>query len=129
MKEKAIELDTAAREGGDTSTASKEETTEEVPEQDDDDQHGPKYKAIMAALQLLKPTHVKLIDNSHQHAGHAGNDIDGESHFELQIVAEAFDGLNLVERHKLIYMILGDLMPQIHALQIRSLTPEEAARS
>jgi BolA protein len=52
--------------------------------------------------------------------------MDGESHFELQIVAEAFDGLNLVKRHKLIYMILGDLMPQIHALQIQSLTPDEA---
>ena len=99
----------------------------EAPESESEsNEHGPKYNAIINALQALKPSSLTLIDNSHQHAGHAGNDMDGESHFELQIVAEAFEGLNLVKRHQLIYMILGEIMPQIHALQIQSLTPEEA---
>lgn len=129
MKRKALALDAAAREAGEGATAepssdASDEETSTVPSADPN--QGPKYNAIVAALQALKPTSLVLIDNSHQHAGHAGNDMDGESHFELQIVAEAFEGLNLVKRHQLIYMILGDLMPQIHALQIQSLTPTEA---
>ena len=87
----------------------------------------PKYDAIIAALQPLQPVQLELVDNSHQHAGHAGASPEGESHFDLYIVADAFDGLNLVKRHKLVYMMLGDLMPRIHALQIRAQTPAEAA--
>jgi sulfur transfer protein SufE/stress-induced morphogen len=89
---------------------------------------GSKYDAMLQALQMLKPTHIDLVDNSHQHAGHAGNDMDGESHFDLYIVSEAFEGLNLVKRHKLVYMMLGEIMPRIHALQIRAQTPTEAAK-
>lgn len=134
IKHKATELDATAREkegAGSKAKASKDadgvtEAEEVAPSPESSSEHGPKYNAIVVALQALKPSTLTLIDNSHQHAGHAGNDIDGESHFELQIVADAFDGLNLVKRHQLIYMILGDLMPQIHALQIQSLTPEEA---
>ena len=133
MKAKALQLDKAARESG-TPEAKKDVT--EVPNEEEDSSfattdsngNGPKYNAIVQALQALKPTKLNLTDNSHQHAGHAGNDIDGESHFDLEILAEAFDGLSLVKRHQLIYMMLGDIMPQIHALQIKSLTPAEAEK-
>jgi stress-induced morphogen len=132
MKLKALELEAAAKEKGDQPTA---ETSEEKAEIESPAEAvvegsggGPKYNAMLAALQALKPSYLSLVDNSHEHAGHAGNDMDGESHFEVSMVAEAFDGLNLVKRHQLIYMILGDLMPQIHALQIQALTPEEAER-
>eukprot|EP00339_Tiarina_fusa_P002070 CAMPEP_0116996352 /NCGR_PEP_ID=MMETSP0472-20121206/185_1 /TAXON_ID=693140 ORGANISM="Tiarina fusus, Strain LIS" /NCGR_SAMPLE_ID=MMETSP0472 /ASSEMBLY_ACC=CAM_ASM_000603 /LENGTH=310 /DNA_ID=CAMNT_0004694941 /DNA_START=94 /DNA_END=1026 /DNA_ORIENTATION=+ len=131
MKLKALELEAAAKEEGDRPAA-------EAPDENVDSEStaavvegsggGPKYNAIVAALQVLKPSTLSLVDNSHQHAGHAGNDMDGESHFELSIVAEAFDGLSLVKRHQLIYMMLGEIMPQIHALQIQALTPEEAER-
>lgn len=131
MKSKAAELDAAARDGGSSSESAAPAASADAVEEaataveEVGGNHGPKYKAIVAALQALKPSSLTLIDNSHQHAGHAGNDIDGESHFELQIVAEAFEGLNLVKRHQLIYMILGEIMPEIHALQIQSLTPQE----
>jgi BolA-like protein 1 len=93
-----------------------------------DSEDRPMYRGIIAALQVLRPTKLNLIDNSHQHAGHAGSKgYNGESHFELEIVAEAFDGLNLVKRHKLIYMLLGDIMPKIHALQISAKTPSEVS--
>jgi stress-induced morphogen len=138
MKNKAVQLDAAARQAnnnaGSTSSSSSDNETASVATESDDnvatipdlDGKGPKFRAIVTALQVLKPTSLNLVDNSYQHAGHAGNDMDGESHFELSIVASAFDGLNLVKRHKLVYMVLGDLMPQIHALQIQSLTPTEA---
>lgn len=87
----------------------------------------PMYDAIVNKLQKLQPVHLELVDNSHQHAGHAGaKGTDGESHFSLTIVADAFDGLNAVKRHQLVYMMLGEIMPKIHALQIRALTPSEA---
>jgi stress-induced morphogen len=128
MKDKATALDAAAREAGEGGTEKATSDAVEAAtatESSGDPSEGPKYNAIVAALQALKPTTLILTDNSHEHAGHAGNDMDGESHFDLQIVAEAFEGLNLVKRHQLIYMILGEMMPQIHALQIQSLTPAE----
>lgn len=131
MKQKALALDAVARgEGGLEASSTTGEAEEEAPAAiAEDNGHGPMYNAIVAVLQGLQPTSLTLIDNSHQHAGHAGNDMDGESHFELSIVADAFEGLNLVKRHKLIYMMLGEIMPKIHALNIQSLTPEEAERS
>ena len=52
---------------------------------------------------------------------------DGE-HFEAFIVSEAFRGKTRVQRHQLVYAALGDRMRgEIHALSMRTLTPEEAA--
>mmetsp|Transcript_15520 Transcript_15520/g.43588 ORF Transcript_15520/g.43588 Transcript_15520/m.43588 type:complete len:320 (+) Transcript_15520:37-996(+) len=136
IKRKALELDAIAREAGDSAPGDSvlEADEEENATGDDadasstyDDTKGPKYNAIVSALQVLKPTSLELTDNSHQHAGHAGNDMDGESHFELEIVAEAFEGLSLVKRHKLVYMTLSGIMDEIHALQIRADTPQEVA--
>jgi acid stress-induced BolA-like protein IbaG/YrbA len=52
---------------------------------------------------------------------------DGE-HFEALIVSAAFRGKSRVQRHQLVYAALGDRMrAEIHALSMRTLTPEEAA--
>jgi stress-induced morphogen len=44
---------------------------------------------------------------------------DGE-HIEVRVVAAAFAGLGLVDQHRAVYAALGDLMPRIHALQLRT---------
>ena len=92
----------------------------------------PMYNAILSTLiTVLKPASITLTDNSHQHAGHAGNkgwEGSGESHFALEIVAEAFEGLSLVKRHQLIYMLLGEVMQKIHALQISAKSLSEVGR-
>ncbi len=135
MKRKASELDAAARESGEGAIADDEPAAATAAETTDtespvyDSSQGPMYNAMVSALSVLKPTSMTLIDNSHQHAGDAQNDMDGESHFELVIVSAAFEGLNIVKRQKLVYMMLGDMMQQIHSLQIMSLTPEEAEKS
>eukprot|EP00577_Skeletonema_sp_RCC1716_P019065 CAMPEP_0113388364 /NCGR_PEP_ID=MMETSP0013_2-20120614/9044_1 /TAXON_ID=2843 ORGANISM="Skeletonema costatum, Strain 1716" /NCGR_SAMPLE_ID=MMETSP0013_2 /ASSEMBLY_ACC=CAM_ASM_000158 /LENGTH=334 /DNA_ID=CAMNT_0000271349 /DNA_START=18 /DNA_END=1022 /DNA_ORIENTATION=+ /assembly_acc=CAM_ASM_000158 len=89
----------------------------------------PMYNTIMTTLiTILKPTSITLTDNSSQHAGHAGSkgwEESGESHFALEIVAEAFEGLSLVKRHQLIYMLLGETMQKIHALEIKAKSPAE----
>lgn len=87
----------------------------------------PVYDEMMKALEKLKPTSLSLTDVSYKHEGHAGaNGIEGgESHFDLEIVSPAFEGLNLVKRHQMVYMILGDVVPKIHALAIKANTPDE----
>lgn len=122
MKQKAQQASDAA-----TSGAS-DEVSSSTDDNDGMDLSGdkPMYNGIVAALQMLKPTQLDLVDNSDQHAGHEGSKgFNGESHFDLYIVADAFDGLNLVKRHKLVYMLLGEIMPKIHALQISAKTPAE----
>jgi stress-induced morphogen len=49
---------------------------------------------------------------------------DGD-HFAVAVVSTAFEGRGLVERHQMIYRALGALMPRIHALQLKTLTPGE----
>jgi BolA protein len=72
----------------------------------------------------LSPTKVDLIDDSEQHRGHGGYNPAGESHFSLKIESAAFEGKSRVERQRMIYGALGDLMDsRVHALSIRASAP------
>lgn len=72
----------------------------------------------------LAPVQLELRDDSHHHAGHAGH--GGAGHFAVRIVSEQFRGLNLVQRHRLVYAAVADLMPgEIHALSIQAHAPDE----
>lgn len=67
----------------------------------------------------LKPSRLEVIDDSHLHAGHAGAK-GGLGHFTLIIQTEAFEGKRIVQKHRLIYDALGDMMEtDIHALSIK----------
>lgn len=73
----------------------------------------------------LQPTELRIKDQSHLHAGHAGAR-DGRGHFDVKIVSNAFAGKRLLARHQMIYAALGDLMQSdIHALRIQAMTPDE----
>lgn len=92
------------------------------------DESKPMYNALLRKLSSLKPAKLEIVDNSAQHAGHAQNIGRGtESHFAVSIVADAFEGLNLVKRHRLIYTLMNEEMSSgmIHALQIDARTPSE----
>ena len=66
----------------------------------------------------LAPTELEIIDESHLHAGHAGAR-DGRGHFRIRIASPLFEGRRLLERHRLVYDALGDLMEtDIHAAAI-----------
>ena len=74
----------------------------------------------------LTPSAIELIDDSEQHRGHGGYNPAGESHFSLFIESSAFAGKNRVERQRMIYAALGDLMQaRVHALSIRARAPGE----
>jgi BolA protein len=72
------------------------------------------------------PTRLVISDESHRHAGHAGAQPGGESHFAVTIVAPAFQGLNRVARQRLVYETLADeLATRIHALSLTIRAPGE----
>jgi BolA protein len=88
---------------------------------------GPIATEMLARLNsALSPTRIKLADDSEQHRGHGGYNPAGESHFSLQIESPAFAGKNRVQRQRLVYAALGDLMRErVHALSIRATAPGE----
>lgn len=77
--------------------------------------------------QALAPARVEVEDQSGLHAGHAGSRPEGETHFRALVVAARFAGKGQVERQRMVYAAVGELMAgPIHALALRTLTPEEA---
>jgi BolA protein len=81
---------------------------------------------LMAAL---APSHLEVIDDSHQHHGHAGHrGDDAESHFTVKISAASFAGQSRIARQRAVYAALGDLVApdRIHALRIVASAPGEA---
>jgi len=75
--------------------------------------------------QRFAPLELTVRDDSAQHAGHAGAR-DGRGHFAVRLVSAAFTDHDRVERHRMVYGALGELMlTDIHALSITALTPEE----
>ena len=77
----------------------------------------------------LAPERVEIEDESRLHAGHAGARPGGESHFRALVVSARFEGKARVERQRMVYAALGDLMSgAIHALAMQTLTPEEWLR-
>jgi BolA protein len=68
----------------------------------------------------LAPGRVELVDDSAKHAGHAGA-TSGGGHYSVLVVADAFEGLGRLERHRLVYAALeGMIGTEIHALALRT---------
>lgn len=86
-------------------------------------------QSIKTKLTLLRPRSLQVINESSKHAGHAGmSDVSqtGETHFRVDVVAECFQGLTPVQRHKMIYTLLAaEMNGGVHALSISAKTPEE----
>ncbi|MBV9969425.1 MAG: BolA family transcriptional regulator [Xanthobacteraceae bacterium] len=76
--------------------------------------------------EAFAPQSLRVVDESHQHAGHAGHREGGETHFRVYIVSRAFQGKSRLDRHRLINAALADeLASGIHALAIHAASPEE----
>ncbi|MGA8004841.1 MAG: BolA family protein [Burkholderiales bacterium] len=77
-------------------------------------------------LAALEPISLELLDESAKHLGHAGWKPGGNTHWRLNIVAEAFRGKPTLARHRMVYQALGELMDDpIHALAISARAPDE----
>ncbi len=72
------------------------------------------------------PQSLDVVDESHQHAGHAGHRPGGQTHFRVYIVSEAFRGKSRLERHRMINEALsGELAGGVHALALHASAPGE----
>ena len=72
--------------------------------------------------ELLAPTELEVLDESWQHAGHAGADGSGSgTHFRVRIASPMFSGRSRVAQHRLVYDALRDFVDQgLHALAIET---------
>ena len=75
----------------------------------------------------FSPIHLEIVDDGHQHVGHAGNQ-GRAGYYTVIIQADALQGLSRVKAHQAVYGVLGDLIPaEIHALSIHAYAPHEIA--
>ncbi len=86
---------------------------------------------LEAALrQSLTPECVVVTDDSARHAGHAGAQPGGETHYSVLVVADAFRGVSRVERSRQVHALLAaEFASGLHALALTLRTPEEQARA
>lgn len=76
--------------------------------------------------EAFSPDVIELEDESYRHAGHAGANPDGESHFQLLIVSDKFEGVSRVQRQRMVYDVLAEEMKgRVHALVLKTLTLKE----
>ena len=73
----------------------------------------------------FQPQLLDVIDESHLHAGHTGSHPEGESHFRVKIVSEAFAGKSRVDTHRMVNAALAqELKTRVHALAIQASAPK-----
>jgi BolA family transcriptional regulator, general stress-responsive regulator len=73
-------------------------------------------------IAAFSPSRLAVINDSASHSGHSGDDGSGESHFTIEIEADAFIGVNRVMRQRMVNKALGDIPGQrVHALAIKAM--------
>lgn len=73
------------------------------------------------------PASLTVTDESHLHAGHMGHRPEGETHFRVNIVSEAFEGKTRIDRHRMVNGVLAaELAGTVHALAVKAQTVAEA---
>lgn len=79
--------------------------------------------------QGLQPLVMEIVNDSFRHAGHAGDDGSGESHFHVKIVSSLFNGRGRVERQRMVYDLLQEEMAgPVHALSVKAIAVDEYDR-
>jgi BolA family transcriptional regulator, general stress-responsive regulator len=74
----------------------------------------------------FRPDTLSVVDESHLHAGHAGARPEGETHFRVTLVSEAFAGKSRIERHRMVNQVLSEeLAGPVHALAVIPSAPGE----
>jgi BolA protein len=77
-------------------------------------------------IEAFAPQSLEVLDESHQHEGHAGHRPGGQTHYRVYIVSNAFKGKSRIERHRMINQLLStELAGSVHALAIHASAPEE----
>ena len=90
--------------------------------------HTRKQKMIASLIECFNPTLIDVRDDSHKHAGHAGvQGSAGETHFHIRMESIAFEGLSLLNRHRLVNECLQALFDEgLHALSLDLKSPKSS---
>ena len=64
------------------------------------------------------PRRLEVVNESALHAGHAGDDGTGESHWRVRMEADALAGRSRVAQHRAVFEALGDVMDRAHAMAL-----------
>ena len=76
--------------------------------------------------EAFAPESLDVVDESDQHEGHAGHRAEGQTHYRVYIVAEAFRGKSRIDRHRMIKSALAaELAGSVHALAVHAKAPGE----
>ena len=78
-------------------------------------------KIINTLNECMNISSLKILNESFMHSVPE----DAESHFKIVVVSDDFNNLSNIQRHKLIYKLLGTIMNDIHALSIQSFNEDE----
>lgn len=63
---------------------------------------------------------LEVINNSHLHAGHLGDDGSGNTHFKIEIKAKELEGISKINAHRAINKAVNPLFEKgLHALEIK----------
>jgi len=90
----------------------------------------PRAERIRNVLErAFRDASVAVADDSARHAGHAGAR-NGAGHFIVRIESQDFAGRSRLERHRLVYAALAEMLPsEIHALNIEAVSPDDDSPS
>lgn len=78
--------------------------------------------SIIGNLKEMSPLYLEVVNESFMHAVPK----DSETHFKVVVVSDEFEGLRLVNRHKMIYGLLSEqLAGPVHALALHTYTAQE----
>ena len=76
-------------------------------------------KIETAIREVIEVSSLEVINESHKHAGHSGDDGSGETHFSVKVSSPDFEGLNRLEKQKIITGAVKSLFAQgLHALSL-----------
>ena len=80
--------------------------------------------------QAFSPTLLRVVDDSAQHAGHAGAQPGGETHYSVLLVSTAFHGMNRVARSRAVHAALAaEFSAGMHALSLTLVHPRKQGRT
>ena len=82
----------------------------------------PRIKSLLT--KAFTPVSLEVVDDSARHAGHAGAAPGGETHYNVKIVSESFEGLSRVQIQRAVHMALqNEFETGLHALSIKAKAP------
>lgn len=83
-----------------------------------------RLRALLGAA--FAPVQLVVVDDSARHAGHAGARPGGQTHFNVLMAAERFQGMSRVERSRAVHAVLApEFASGLHALSLTLRTPDE----